>query len=103
MQGIIQDKESLIRYIWETLGDDNEYAATIVLFENYEEAFVGLAVKEDLKPCLVYDYWKMVELYMMEDDIDIEDAIIHINDNYIDTHYGDQSPIVIELCRQIVR
>lgn len=40
---------------------------------------------------------------MEDEDTDIEDAIIYINDNFIDTNYGPQSPIVIELCRQIVR
>ena len=103
MQGVIQDKPSLIKYIWETLGDDNEFASTTILFEGYEKAFLGVAVKEDLAPCLVYEYWKMVEIHMEDEDTDIEDAIIYINDNFIDTNYGPQSPIVIELCRQIVR
>jgi len=103
MYGTIHDYDTLRKYIFGTLGDDNEFIEGIVAISEMEEAFVGIAVKQDLKPCLVYDYWSMVNLAMKRKELEIDDAIDFINDEFVNEDFGDQGPIIMELCRQVLR
>jgi hypothetical protein len=103
MYGTIHDYDTLRKYIFDTLGDDNEFIEGIVAISEMEEAFVGIAVKQDLKPCLVYDYWSMVNLAMKRKELEIDDAIDFINDEFVNEDFGDQGPIIMELCRQVLR
>lgn len=99
---VITNKEQLVEYVHAYLEDD-EHAATVVMYDEMEEAFLGIAKKEDLLPCLVYDYWKLVDLTMRKFDMDMDDAMEDVEEQLINSDYGPQSPIVIMLCRKILR
>jgi hypothetical protein len=103
MYGTIHNFDTLRKYIFNTLGEDNEFIESIVAIRDMEEAFLGIAVKDNLKPCLVYDYWSMVDIYMRTKDIEIDDAIDFVNKEFVEEEFGEQGPIIIEVCRQILR
>jgi hypothetical protein len=103
MYGTIHNFDTLRKYIFDTLGEDNEFIESIVAIRDMEEAFLGIAVKDNLKPCLVYDYWSMVDIYMRTKDIEIDDAIDFVNKEFVEEEFGEQGPIIIEVCRQILR
>lgn len=103
MYGTIHDYDTLRKYIFDTLGDDNEFIEGIVAISEMEEAFLGIAVKQDLKPCLVYDYWSMVNIAMKRKELEIDEAINLVNDEFINEEFGEQGPIIMEICRQVLR
>lgn len=103
MYGTIHNYDTLRKYIFDTLGDDNEFIEGIVAISEMEEAFLGIAVKTDLKPCLVYDYWSMVNIAMRRKELEIDEAINLINDEFINDEFGEQGPIIMEICRQVLR
>lgn len=103
MYGTIHDYDTLRKYIFDTLGDDNEFIEGIVAISEMEEAFLGIAVKPDLKPCLVYDYWSMVNIAMKRKELEIDEAINLVNDEFINEEFGEQGPIIMEICRQVLR
>jgi hypothetical protein len=103
MYGTIHDYDTLRKYIFDTLGDDNEFIEGIVAISEMEEAFLGIAVKPDLKPCLVYDYWSMVNIAMKRKELEIDEAINLVNDEFINDEFGEQGPIIMEICRQVLR
>lgn len=98
----ITNKEQLVEYVHAYLEDD-VYAATVVMYDEMEDAFLGIAQKENLLPCLVYDYWKLVDLTMRKFDMDLDDAIEDVEEQLMNSDYGPQSPIVIMLCKKILR
>lgn len=83
-------KEQLEKYYIE----DEE--ASIILFENpsYDDAFIGLTLDNRA----VYDYDKMIECLMKEDDISYEEAIEFIDYNTIRAlpYIGEKAPVVIQ-------
>lgn len=83
-------KEQLEKYYIE----DEE--TSIILFENpnYDDAFIGLTLDNRA----VYDYDKMVECLMKEDDITYEEAVEFIEYNTIRAlpYIGEKSPVVIQ-------
>lgn len=103
MYGTIHNYDTLRKYIFDTLGEDNEFIEGIVAIRDMEEAFVGIAVKTELKPCLVYDYWSMVDIAMKRKELEIDEAIDFINEEFVNEDFGDQGPIIMELCRQVLR
>ena len=83
-------KEQLEKYYIE----DEE--TSIVLFESpsYDDAFIGLTLDNRA----VYDYDKMIECLMKEDDISYEEAIEFIDYNTIRArpYIGEKAPVVIQ-------
>lgn len=83
-------KEQLEKYYIE----DEE--ASIILFENpsYDDAFIGLTLDNRA----VYDYDKMIECLMKEDDISYEEAIEFIDYNSLRSlsYIGEKAPVVIQ-------
>ena len=83
-------KEQLEKYYIE----DEE--TSIVLFESpsYDDAFIGLTLDNRA----VYDYDKMIECLMKEDDISYEEAIEFIDYNTIRAlpYIGEKTPVVIQ-------
>jgi hypothetical protein len=83
-------KEQLEKYYIE----DEE--TNIVLFEspNYDEAFVGLTLDDRA----VYDYDKMIECLITEDNMDYEEAVEFIDYNTIRSlpYAGEKAPVVIK-------
>ena len=83
-------KEQLEKYYIE----DEE--TSIILFENpsYDDAFIGLTLDNRA----VYDYNKMIECLMKEDDISYEEAIEFIDYNTIRAlpYIGEKAPVVIQ-------
>jgi len=83
-------KEQLEKYYIE----DEE--TSIILFENpnYDNAFVGLTLEGDRA---VYDYNKMVEHLMTEDNMDYDEAVEFIDYNTLRAlpYMGDKGPLII--------
>lgn len=83
-------KEQLEKYYIE----DEE--ASIVLFESpsYDDAFIGLTLDNRA----VYDYDKMIECLMKEDDMSYEEAIEFIDYNSLRSlsYIGEKAPVVIQ-------
>ena len=83
-------KEQLEKYYIE----DEE--TSIILFENpsYDDAFIGLTLDNRA----VYDYDKMIECLMKEDDMSYEEAIEFIDYNSLRSlsYIGEKAPVVIQ-------
>jgi len=83
-------KEQLEKYYIE----DEE--TSIILFESpsYDEAFVGLTMDDRA----VYDYDKMVECLITEDNMTYEEAAEFIDYNTVRSlpYVGDKGPIIIK-------
>lgn len=66
------------------------------MFESpsYDDAFIGLTLDNRA----VYDYNKMIECLMKEDDISYEEAIEFIDYNTIRAlpYIGEKAPVVIQ-------
>lgn len=71
---------------------DNDCEDTIV-FENpdYADAFVGVTMDD----VAVYDYEKMVECLMKQDNISYEEAAEFIDYNTVGAYFGEKTPIII--------
>jgi hypothetical protein len=71
---------------------DNDCEDTIV-FENpdYADAFVGVTMDD----VAVYDYEKMVECLMKQDNIGYFEAAEFIDYNTIGAYFGEKTPIII--------
>ena len=71
---------------------DNDCEDTIV-FENpdYADAFVGVTMDD----VAVYDYEKMVESLMKQDNIDYFEAAEFIDYNTVGAYFGEKTPIII--------
>ena len=82
-------KEQLEKYYIE----DEE--TSIILFESpsYDEAFVGLTMDDRA----VYDYDKMVECLIAEDNMTYEEAAEFIDYNTVRSlpYVGDKGPVII--------
>lgn len=82
-------KEQLEKYYIE----DEE--TSIILFESpsYDEAFVGLTMDDRA----VYDYDKMVECLITEDNMTYEEAAEFIDYNTVRSlpYVGDKGPVII--------
>lgn len=83
-------KEQLEKYYIE----DDE--TSIVLFEspNYDNAFIGLTLDDRA----VYDYDKMIECLITEDNMTYEEATEFIDYNTIRSlpYIGDKGPVIIK-------
>lgn len=83
-------KEQLEKYYIE----DEE--TSIILFDspNYDEAFVGLTMDNRA----VYDYDKMIDSLMKEDNITYDEAVEFIDFNTIRSlpYIGDKGPVIIQ-------
>lgn len=71
---------------------DNDCEDTIV-FENpdYADAFVGVTMDD----VAVYDYEKMIESLMEQDNIDRFEAAEFIDYNTVGAYFGEKTPIII--------
>ena len=83
-------KEQLEKYYIE----DEETSIVLFEFPSYDDAFIGLTLDNRA----VYDYDKMVECLMKEDDISYEEAIEFIDYNTIRSlsYIGEKAPVVIQ-------
>ena len=64
----------------------------IVLFDDIEEAFVGVAERFGVGPVALYDYAKCIDIYI-RDGMDYEEAVEHFNFNVIGTWAGEKTPV----------
>lgn len=83
-------KEQLEKYYIE----DEETSIVLFEFPSYDDAFIGLTLDNRA----VYDYDKMIECLMKEDDMSYEEAIEFIYYNTIRAlpYIGEKAPVVIQ-------
>lgn len=98
---VVHTQEQLFEYLESQLGEDCEELEDIIMYEGMESAVVGVAVKDDLPPCLIYDYWRLVDQILKTQDVELEDALIYVESEMANAYHGDHSPIVIKPCRRI--
>jgi hypothetical protein len=66
----------------------------ITLFDNIEDAFVGVAERFGMGPVATYDYNKCIEIYM-QDGMTLEEAVEYFNFNVIGLWAGDKTPVFV--------
>ena len=67
----------------------------LVLYDNLEDAFLGISYRCGEEPVAVYDMDKVLEI--LEKDMSPEDAREHFNFNILGQWVGDQTPIFLEI------
>lgn len=85
-------REEIVEFI------ENEYPSDewedIILFDDIEDAFVGVAERFGMEPVTAYDYDKCIEIYM-ENGMTYDDARDHFGFNVIGGWVGDRTPVFI--------
>lgn len=68
--------------------------------EGIEEALIGVTDSE--KPCAVYDYEKLVEVYVNKHGLSYEEAAEHVCFNIMRSlpYYGENAPIIVDLFKE---
>ena len=67
----------------------------LILYDNLEDAFLGIGYRCGQEPVAVYDMNKALEI--LEKDMSPEDAREHFNFNILGQWVGDQTPIFLEI------
>lgn len=75
----------------------NASKKAIYQFDGLDEAVIGFATQALGEPLLVYDYDKIVGIFM-EDGMDEEEAIEYVDYNVLNINLGERTPLVITLC-----
>jgi|TARA_R110002020_G_scaffold61315_1_gene165126 hypothetical protein len=85
-------REDIVKFL------GNEYPLDewkdITLFDNIEDAFVGVAERFGMGPVATYDYNKCIEIYM-QDGMTLEEAVEYFNFNVIGLWAGDKTPVFV--------
>jgi len=66
-------------------------------FDDLDEAVVGLATQATGEPLLVYDYVKIVEIFM-RDGMTEEEAQEYADYNVVGLNLGDRTPLIMTPC-----
>jgi hypothetical protein len=85
-------REDIVKFL------GNEYPLDewkdITLFDNIEDAFVGVAERFGMGPVATYDYNNCIEIYM-QDGMTLEEAVEYFNFNVIGLWAGDKTPVFV--------
>ena len=85
-------REDIVKFL------GNEYPLDewegIILFDDIEDAFVGVAERIGMGPVATYDYNKCIEIYM-QDGMTLEEAVEYFNFNVIGLWAGDKTPVFV--------
>jgi len=71
-------------------------AEEIVLYNQLDEAFVGVVERFGMEPIALYDYHKCIEIYM-EDGMTYDEAVDFFGFNTIGAWIGDRTPAFVTL------
>lgn len=83
-------KEILKRLMEQELVDKHEY---VILAEGFEDAFIGVTTNKPIRA--VYNYWKCLNLLMLDEDADFDESIDWL-DEFIDEDLGKHAPLYIK-------
>ena len=67
-------------------------------FSDLDEAVVGLATQATGEPLLVYDYLKIVKIFMRRDGMTEEEAQEYADFNVINLNLGERTPLIMTPC-----
>ena len=89
-------REQIIEFLCDSTSLDE--AEEIVLYNQLDEAFVGVVERFGMESIALYDYDKCIEIYM-DDGGTYEDAVEHFGFNVIGTWAGDRTPVFLHLAQ----
>jgi hypothetical protein len=72
-----------------------ERGLTLLLMDNFDEAFIGFSQRINEPELAVYDYELMVATLVNRDDMSPEEAEEYIEFNCIGAWVGEQTPIIV--------
>ena len=72
------------------LFEKDEY---IILADGFEDAFLGVTTNKPIRA--VYNYWKCLQLLMLDDDADFDESIDWL-DEFIEEDLGKHAPLYIK-------
>ena len=77
----------------------NEYAEEveeeIVIYDEFEDAIIGLADRFGMDTSVAYDYDKVIKILM--EDMSYEEAVEYFDFNVIGGWVGDSTPVFIKV------
>ena len=77
----------------------NEYAEEmeeeIIIYDEYEDAIIGLADRFGMDTSVAYDYDKVIKILM--EDMSYEEAVEYFDFNVIGGWVGDSTPVFIKV------
>ena len=77
----------------------NEYAEEveeeIIIYDEFEDAIIGLADRFGMDTSVAYDYDKVIKNLM--EDMSYEEAVEHFDFNVIGGWVGDSTPVFIKV------
>ena len=81
------------------LKDINDYAEEvdeeIFIYDEFEDAIIGLADRFGMDTSVAYDYDKVIKILM--EDMSYEEAVEHFDFNVIGGWVGDSTPVFIKV------
>lgn len=74
----------------------SELDEEIMLFDNLDDAFIGLAHRQGQPTLAVYDWWLIIDVLMRDGIDDLEDAIEYLEFNIACAWFGPNTPLILE-------
>lgn len=68
-------------------------------FNEYEDAFIGVAHRYGMESVVAYDYDKIISILQERDKMTYDIAVEHFDFNIIGSWVGDRTPLFIEKCQ----
>ena len=87
-------REQIIEFLCDSTSLDE--AEEIVLYNQLDEAFVGVVERFGMEPIALYDYHKCIEIYM-EDGMTYDEAVDFFGFNTIGAWIGDRTTAFVTL------
>jgi len=73
-----------------------ERSQSMVLFDGFDEALVGIVSRPSMEPCVVYDHRRCLRVLVKKNNMSAEDAEEYFNFNVACTWVGEQTPFILE-------
>lgn len=67
----------------------------LIIYPEFEEAFIGISHSTIEAPKAVYDYYECVRILIEDYDMTEEDAKEHLDFNFLGSYLGEHTPIFI--------
>lgn len=73
-----------------------ERSGSMVLFDGFDAALVGVVSRPSMEPCVAYDHKRCLKLLVAQHNMSTEEAEEYFNFNVACTWVGEQTPFILE-------
>ena len=74
----------------------NRYGTPLTLMDGFDDAFMGVGMSFSQDKMAVYDYDKVIEILVNEDEMTYDEAVEYFDFNIIGAYIGKETPVFIK-------